>query len=502
MRLFFAIFALSVACLAQRFNANTTVVTVPYPASTPCPAATCASGGNLLGANTLIVPSDFNNAMIRVTDNATMATSTGYAWTYTGGQEANPFDTTDTRFMVYTNADLAVPMAWNPATRQATKLYGNTYGISNNFSNITFSYTQPYIAYSLAFNGSSNPAIYVYDFTSPSVAPTPSQLVDLSTCVPALAGLGYKWAGDLNVSKDDQTFAVPLSSTASQGSSGAVYVVVWNRTNGCRILNTSTGAITGAWGTIGSIAVADTFTLHGAELGSGGQWVHLTATTCLNNSCAASPVFNQYFWNIATLTETPLTSNAGCGHFAIGVTIGVDQCALGGGLGQATWFQRPLSAPNPTPDSTGAINLTGQPIPGSNGFDGHPGWAMDNSSDTAPFCTSTINYLVNGTVSNPYEYEIDCIDMSGSGTVWRIAHNYTSFQSANFAAQSAIGAVSQDGKWFLFGTDFLGQLGNTDGVTNSCTLGTNCRNDAFIVAMPLSAIAVLGVSIKAGVAVK
>src|ERR1700691_159051 len=472
-----------------QYNANTSTAVIAYPRTIPCPASSCSGGGSLVGVNTTITPSDFTNPITRVTDNFSLSSTQSYNWSYSGGAYPVPFDRTDTRFVVYTaSGNQAVPFSWNPATLQATKLYGSSYTMTTPqpYTSVTFSFTQPYIGYALSFNGSSDPAIYSYDFTSTTTAPTGVPLVDLSTCVPALAGLGYETPNDLVVSQDDQTFGIDLSSTPGQGSSGDVYVVIWNRTTGCRVWNTATGAVTGAWGTMGTVGISDKFRLHDATLGEGGTWAYVVAATCLSN-CNTSPTWKGYFWDISTLAVTGLTSDSACGHFAAGYSLAVNECDFGSGHYQATWYERPMSPPNTIPP-TGVINSNNIPNYTTPQWDQHPSWATDNSSDTAPFCTTVFNGQF--AVSGVYDNEVVCIAMNGTGTVWRFGHTYSSYQSASFEAQNVIGAVSADGKLFLWTSDWDGMLGNTSGASSTCTLGTNCRNDVFIMALPQSTVTV------------
>jgi hypothetical protein len=479
----FLLLAASAVQAQMAFNASTSRAVVPYPGSIPCPASSCSGGGSLTGANFTLTPSDFNLPVTRVTDNSTMSTANSFGWSYTGGDWPVPFDITDSRFTVYTTGNQAVPFQWNGATLTATKLYGSSYTLTPQpLSTVGFSYTQSYVAYAIAVNGSSNPAIYSWNFTSTITAPTAVQIVDLSTCVGVLAGVGAKWNGELTVSQDDQTFSVSESTTSGQASSGAIYVIVWNRTNGCRVWNTSTGAVTGAWGTTGTIGVADEFTLHDSQLGEGGTWINVTAGTCLNNGCAASPLWKTYLWNVATLTVDAWSDDSRCGHNVTGYNYSINQCSYNAPYNASQWY-KPLNTTPNVPPPTYTLNTaipSGQNLP----ID-HSGWQADNSTDTNAFCGSTYNEQFS--VINVYDNEILCHQTNypaGMNVVWRFAHTYATFQSANFDAEIALGASSADGKWYLWTTDWDGMLGNTSGSSNTCTIGTNCRNDVFIMALP------------------
>ena len=66
------------------------------------------------------------------------------------------------------------------------------------------------------------------------------------------------------------------------------------------------------------------------------------------------------------------------------------------------------------------------------------------------------------------------------GTVWRFAHTYITTTSHRFSAKYAIGAVSQDGRFFAFSSDWMGTLGSESG-SAGCTVSKDCRGDVFVV---------------------
>ena len=182
--------------------------------------------------------------------------------------------------------------------------------------------------------------------------------------------------------------------------------------------------------------------------------------------CCQSTSIQEYFWNIATLTVNGIsTSSNACGHMAIGFNNAVNSCDVGGPLYQKTWFERTMASPNLT-YMQGAITSGGIPDNGTS-FDQHPSWSMDNSTDTAPFCTSTFTEICE---QYAYDNEILCISPT-TGTVSRMAHTYNSTQSQEFYAKQAIGAVSADGKWFLWTSDWNGMLGNTNGASKHARSG-------------------------------
>jgi hypothetical protein len=476
---FLLLFACTTRAQIITYNGNTnTSSVISYPGTIPCPGSSCPSGYATSGANTIITPSDFNNSILRVTDNNTWGVQAdSYHVTFAGDAYVLPFNINDNRFVVYETGNLIIPFSLNPSTLQATKLYGSNYYMNNPqpYSSITFSYTQPYIGYALAFTGGGDPAIYSYDFTSTSSAPTGVLVQDLATCAPALASLGYESADDLTVSHDDQTFAIVLSTTSGQGSSGMVWIVVWNRTNGCRVYETDNGAVTGAWGSTGTINMSDRFTVHDADINPGGNIVYFQYATCLSANCntianSTYPSIQGGFWNISTLNVTGNTSLDSCDHTGLGYSVAVNACVYGAPY-DLVWFSRPYSSPQTTPP-TGALNTNAN----TGGFDQHSAWSTDNSSDTQPFCATT-NNIATFAPNNPYDNEIDCVQTNNApnGTIWRMSHTYSSAVGvAGYYAGEALGGMSADGKFYIWTSDWNQMLGPSG----------SGRTDVFITSLP------------------
>ncbi len=116
--------------------------------------------------------------------------------------------------------------------------------------------------------------------------------------------------------------------------------------------------------------------------------------------------------------------------------------------------------------------------------DSHWSWNDANSSDTMPVCGSIDG--APGPYLRAYLGEIVCVATSGSSRIWRFAHNRATGKSndsssspANFWA-TARGNVSQDGKFYLFTSDWEWSLGNQKG-TYGCPSSGKCRTDVFIV---------------------
>lgn len=497
---------LGASCWAQTFSysARSDVTAQGYPGSIPCPSGSgCAGGGALTGANYAFTPSDFpTTEIVRLTD-STLPTSpfgstVNQAWfTNCGGAgQVNLMDTTDTRFYLCGEGSADYVFSWNASTLTATELYyaPNCGAGGTGTGNLFFSFTQPHVAYSVGFvpNGSNlDIAFCQYDFTSAVTAPTISNgkitvLVDLATCAAALGNISGSapYVDDISVSGDDQTFGAVVSTGSGQGT--AVYAVVWDRTKGCRVLETDTGAITGSYGgaPTGTLAISDRYYVHGGRMGKGNTYFMTSVQSCISN-CGPGNNDGLVIWNIATLNAQTVP-NGGFAHLAVGY----NEIAVNNGTTVSSVYHQQtfISYPMANTSSYSVINNTWPPsvIP----WDDHPGWATDNSTDTAPFCGS--GYIGNGssntfTPTYAWDNEILCTAMDGSGTVWRMNHTYGTNFSQFFNVASVIGAPSQDGKYFLWSTDWDGMLGKTDLVTTACTIGTNCRGDVFLAILPILA---------------
>jgi hypothetical protein len=297
-----------------------------------------------------------------------------------------------------------------------------------------------------------------------------------------MAGVGYStYTDDVSVSGDDQTFAALGSTTGGQGSTGAVYVIVWNRTTGCRVWNALTGAVTGSWGPTGTINITDKFYLHNVRINKAGTAIKVTQNTCAPSPGGCTANTNIYVWPISGLTVNRIIADStdGCGHTVIGALNTMNDC--GNLSGSRGYFQlRPFSSN----DQGGTSILSTYPS-AFNNEDGHFSWAEDNGSDTNPVFAA----LYTGTfeATDAWDNEILGLRTDGSGTAYRFAHNYiTGLDTENFGAEYGIGSVSQDGKYFIWGSDWDGMLGQIGGGSASCTIGTNCRADVFIAVLPFN----------------
>lgn len=236
-----------------------------------------------------------------------------------------------------------------------------------------------------------------------------------------------------------------------------MFVIVYDKTLGCRWYNTQTGQIGGQWGPSGTATAGGSYLIAHAHISRSGQYVDIT----VNGSA-------WYVWDVATLSvdHCPLHSSLGCGGYsALGYNDLVnardhgDQMDIAkrpfGNIAQVTPLVWPLPAPH----------YFGQ--------DRHFSWSNVDVSDSTPVCASSYDYWDWGNITQPYEGEIFCIETDGlASTIWRFAHNRATYIRPFFQTQP-LGSVSRDGAFFLFTSDWDAQLGNgPDGTP---------RSDVFIV---------------------
>ena len=471
--LYSVLFLMAMPMAAQTYpSACTNLTTIQLPSPLP-------NFGNLIGANILVKDPEPNNAttcfhnpIVRVTDANTSNLKPNVSYgTGTGGSgDENLWNTNSTLFLVGDFGCCHYPYSFNPVTMQAARLYatskqGSGLVITRGGS---WSYTNSQVLYTFAITGGTGgiAQILKYDFTNRVTPPTPTVVANFKSGGNALpTNYNVRWSVNGFNSKDDLTFAVGFSGTGGQNT--GCDVAVWRNGSGFSHLNTCTGAVTGDFGSTGTVGIADRFTIHNVKIAKDGTRVVITPgtcqTTCKNNR---SP----YAWTIGSTTLAylaPVGTPSG-GHFTEGYTHWINASGSTGNV------IRPFSSPSrhtliPVTKPPGLVSP----------FDVHQGWNNVDANDTVPFLITTTSML--SPFPSAWYNEVQAISPL-TGTVWRFAHTYTNGKSQRFETAIGAGSVSQDGNFFIFSSDIGGTLGSESG-TNTCTLGTNCRGDVFIVSL-------------------
>lgn len=425
------------------------------------------SMGNLSGANTIVTDPDFGNRIVRITDANTNPEAPFKNRTYetaaSGSADENLWNVDSTLFIVQDSGSNSYPFSFNPSTLQAARMYVSSFPATNGFrlsDSGIWSRVNPNVLYTFA-----GTAINKYDFTDRTSPPSPQLVYDFTSsrnCLPA--GFTKTWSANGGVSSDDSVIGMGYSNNGNQGT--GVSVVAYKAGSGCSTLNTQTGQVGGDWGAKGTINIADRWSIHNVKMSKDGNWMVIVSTKCLSSTCVQGP----YFWQIGTTNVISCQDGGRCGgHWTEGSThwVNNDDSPL------SNQVIRTFSEP------TSVTSLTHIFPPGiTDNFDQHQSWNNVDAADTLPFVSSTWSPVHS--FPAPWYDEIIAVAADGSGKTWRFAHSFITGNSQSFSTMFGIGSVSQDGKFFVFSSDWMGELGSNSGAS-TCTVGTNCRGDVFVV---------------------
>jgi hypothetical protein len=429
--------------------------------------STPPSVGTLSGANTIVTDPQFSNQIVRITDansnpekrfkNRTYVTSGS------GSADDNLWNIDSTLFVVQDTGENTFPFTFDPNSLQAARLYVSSFPETNGLmltEGGIWSRVNSNILYTVG-----GTVISKYDFTDRTNPPAQQPVYDFKSspnCLPA--GFKQTWSTRGGVSGDDTVFAMAYSNTGDQGS--GIYAVVYKVGSGCSVLNTLTGEVTGDWGTSGKIDVPDRWTIHNVKLSKDGNWLVVAPTDCLSYNCSKGP----YFWQVGTVNVNSCGNGGSCsGHWTEGYShwVNCDNSPMSNQVIRS--FQQASSVRNLTYDFPAGITAP---------FDQHQSWNNADPADSLPFLSST--WSSTSPFPAPWYNEIIAVAADGSSKTWRFAHTFITARSQRFSTKYAIGSVSQDGRFFIFSSDWMGTLGSESG-TSTCTVGTNCRGDVFVV---------------------
>jgi len=397
--------------------------------------------------------------------------------TGSGSGDEQLFNCDDTLIITDDDGARTFPKALNPLSDVATRLYASdpSWSATNGFfvnQTSFFGHNCPtdknlmfYLGNGMTgTSGAIGPLLGYFDFTNQSVVPSFTQLYDFTSSSNCLgSSFVPTWDTNGGSNSTDQSFGFGWSNNGGQGGAGAVYVTVWTQGSGCRMLNLSTSppTVTGDYGVTGSAtgSYCAGATIHNVKMFKGANAILVDyATPC------GSPSTSAFVWTWDGLDMEPCGVNCS-GHW----TEGMSHWANNPGNSVPNVIDiRPYNAMN---TSTGIIGTL--PSGGTQaGMDMHFGWNF--LDDTAPFfSTSAVPTAPNTAWAN----EVLGFDPSGTTAPMRFASTNTvqsAFSGApDFDSNFSIGAVSQDGKKFMF-TSYWGMtLGGVTG-TNGSTGSSSC----------------------------
>jgi hypothetical protein len=397
-------------------------------------------------AGSVINDPTFGSRILRVTDGSSDPRQAGRPLFTPSSAEQNSWNKNSTMFYVTTSGGSFLLYDFAPATMtaHATRTPSLNWGAEPQFS-----FQHANILYGMSHRVT---AFEQYDTSSGRV----TEVNDPSKCVK----LGPRDSGhSVTVSADDNRFMTTLGPEQDEN----YLVYIYDRAQGCRWLNTQTGEVGGQWGPKGTISVPDRFLLHNARMAKSGKFVYMT------RGGGGSVGHRWVVWEIDTMNVG--VCSGGCtGHHVLGYSHIIGSSGL---IHPLDVRLRPL---NHLEDATPVIDGL-EPDKGP-WFDSHFSWNNVDPNDSAPVCFST--YLPNNPdtpgaaplVTGPWENEVDCAETDGKASkVWRFAHTYSTARNGFWSTPR--GNVSQDGRFFMFTSDWEDQLGKAP--------NDKYRTDVFIV---------------------
>jgi hypothetical protein len=322
-------------------------------------------------------------------------------------------------------------------------------------------------------------------------------------------GVGFDnpstWSTIGGVSTDDDVFVKGVGDAGGQGGSGALFVVAYKRSANLYFLyNVGTGIVSyfkcnagtsyscsgGSWAEtiLGMTTLPDRFVLHNVKVNKSGEWVVITQDDCRYRTCSIVPgSFGPYLWQLSTTGANvhKITSHP-YGHWTEGFRLFANQNGDPG-----VWINGRSFA---NPDDQFPLNdsAASGPAP-ADAVDAHPSWNYNDGTDTTPICTNTVAF--DWPYKAPGENEVVCFGTNpdpncsspGHGlcrdVTKRFFHTYnpaTCNQYDGFWSCWGIGALSQDGKYYAFTSNWGDTLGSTSKGgygTGSCVGGFNFQKN-------------------------
>lgn len=422
-------------CAQGPYCARTDRKIEPYPETPPA----------IGPAGSIITDPTFGSRILRVTDPGSDPKGAGRSLFSPSSAEQNTWNKNSTMFYVVTSGGSFQLYDFDPANVKAHVARTPNLGWG---PEPQFSYGKANILYGVNRLAAD---IEQYDTGTGKV----SDVFRPSKCVKLAA---RDSAQLIAASVDDSRFMTVLGP----GQDNNYLVLVYDRTQGCRWFNPTTGAIGGDWGPKGTITSPDRFPIHNARMAKSGKFLYVT------RGGGGSPGHRWVVWEIDTLNVT-VCSMACSGHHVLGYSHILGSSGL---VHPMDVVSRPLDH---LAEYTSIIS--GLSPSKGDWYDSHFSWNNVDPDDSAPLCFSVYrmkNPDTPGTpplVIGPWENEIDCAATRGESKVWRFAHTYSTARNGFWSTPR--GNVSQDGRFYMFTSDWEDQLGKgPDG---------KYRSDVFVV---------------------
>ncbi len=390
---------------------------------------------------TIFTDPEFGSTIVRATDQNTNFKMPRSYIRNEGSGQANEWSSDTRKFYAIGAGGYEFAFGFNPSTMQVSSLPNAAPGggfLVPLREGSSFSFTDPDLIYGTT---NKNPlSITSYRFST-GVSRT---VIDTTTCgaqPPLVFSRTIVSDDDVSLSGNDTRMSI---SEGGPQSGKHPFVVVYDKSLGCRWYNTQTGQIGGQWGPAGPATPPASFLVRHAYLSHSGKYVRIL----VNN-------IGWYVWDVKTLNVTPCnvhTPNLRCGGYGVGgYNSTVNSLGITDGMNIGIRPYSNLQAITPLVSPLGLQPNFGQ--------EKHFTWSNANKNDSVPVCLSGYSYDGDTGITEPYDGEIMCIETDGvASTVWRFAHHRAVWLTPLEQTQP-LGNVSDDGRFFLFTSGWDGQLG-------------------------------------------
>ena len=398
--------------------------------------------------NVVFTDPDFGESMVRATDSTTNFKLPGTFVRTASTGEGNEWSADNRKFWVVGKGGHVFAFVFDPATMAISSLpnAGPGQGLLIPLrSEATFSFVDPDLIYGTT--GRDPLTVTSYRFSTGVSTP----VIDTRACgvqPPLGSGSSVVSDDDVNLSGDDSRISI---SEGGPDSGDDMFVVVYDKSLGCRWYNTQTGQIGGQWGATGQASVSTPYLIRHTYLSKSGKYVVIRVNW-----------FGWYVWDLSTLKVSACPVHDKLDECAGYMTVGYDSVVNSPAiLGDMQVAKRPLN------DITQITQLV-WPISYDWEEEKQFAWSNVDVNDSTPVCGSTHSYDGDTSIDEPFAGEIFCIETDGiASTVWRFAHNRATYIKPYFQTQP-LGSVSMDGRFFLFTSNWDAQLGTgTDGQPRS-----------------------------------
>jgi hypothetical protein len=440
-----AVLAMSMPVAARLARAGETVP-ISYNAATDMEVRPRPVVPALGEAGSVIVDPGFGSRILRVTGPQTQTNAPNTPFHGPADAFVPNWNADGTMFWVYGSGGV-IPFRFDASLQKASRVPKSgdpSGGLLLDFDG-PFSYRKPNIIY-----GVKDRAVFEYDFDS-------AQRTVVFDAAPAVPGAA-SGASMPSVSDDDNR--VCLAFSGAQGT--YQYVAVFDRASGARtVLDTKNSRLDG-----NPTAILLGFGVQSAHLDRSGRYVIIAKG---EGGSAATP---SVVWDLAQGVVTGIRNNLG-GTEASGFGVSINESGYSGSFYEPMDYVIRSLDPAQVGATKFLIDPAMTPTPHLPIGTGHFSWNNAQPETRVPMVgTHYRKQQDEAQAWRAWDDEIIAVATDGSSRVWRFAHHYSVVDGSD-SWDAPRGSVSQDGRWYLFTSNWGRYLGAApDG---------RARQDVFVV---------------------